>query len=110
MVTEDRFSIMTERSNSAPNEMNVAVNDVVFVMASAWKSSFYRQEWPYAFEMSTALFEARVEKVLKNNKVQLSFSAFEMEDNMREFSRYLNYFHWTSNLTFFADLGWISMP
>lgn len=62
--------------------------DSVFVKAAAWKSSFYRNTWPYEVEISSAFFEARIERLCKGSRFQLSFSAFEMDSAKSEYSRY----------------------
>ena len=51
--------------------------DSIFVKAAAWKTSFYRNNWPYAVEISNAYFEARIDGSLKGNKFQLSFTALK---------------------------------
>ena len=66
--------------------------DSIFVKATAWKTSFYRNKWPYAVEITNAYFEARVDGILKGNKFQLSFTAFEMDSGRSEYSRYILYF------------------
>ena len=62
--------------------------DSIFVKAAAWKTSFYRNSWPYAaVDISNAYFEARIDGSLKGNKFQLSFTAFEMDSGRSEYSR-----------------------
>ena len=61
--------------------------DSIFVKAAAWKTSFYRNNWPYAVEISNAYFEARIDGSIKGNRFQLSFTAFEMDSGRSEYSR-----------------------
>lgn len=61
--------------------------DCIFVQATAWKNSSYRNYWPYDIAISNAYFEAHIESVLKGNKFQILFSAFEMDPGCFEYSR-----------------------
>lgn len=61
--------------------------DTIFVQATAWKHSSYRNHWPYDVEISDAYFEAHIDSVLKGNKYQLSFLAFEMDSGSSEYTR-----------------------
>ena len=59
----------------------------LFVRATAWKSTFYKDSWPYAMEMENGYFTARISKLVKNTRVQLTFDSFEMDPRRCEYAK-----------------------
>ena len=92
-ITQELFNECEGENTSERvlDDLQISPGDILFVKAEAWKSSFYKHQWPYSMiNISSAYFQATVEKFTKNGKVQLSFHAFEMESRKNEYSRYVN--------------------
>lgn len=63
------------------------LNATLFVRATAWKYTFYKDSWPYAMEMENGFFTARISKLVKNTRVQLTFDAFDMDTRRCEYAK-----------------------
>lgn len=91
-ITEEIYDELEDVPRSKPVAAVLplfAAGDAIFISANAWKNSFYKNDWPYAVEISKAYFEARVERITKNGtKFQISFTAFDVEFSKSEYQRY----------------------
>ena len=90
-ITEELFNEFEARKHSKPNDIKPAevfdIGDILFIKATAWESSTYRNIWPYDVDISMSFFEAVVESILKEKKFRLSFVAFEIDGRSAEFAR-----------------------
>ena len=78
---------MKPSKSNKTNDAMYAVGDILFIKASAWALSTYRNDWPYDVNISSAYFEAQVESIVKETRYNLSFVAFEIDGHKSEYSR-----------------------
>ncbi len=90
-ITEELFNEFEARKHSKANDIKPVevfdIGDILFIKATAWESSTYRNIWPYDVDISMSYFEAVVESILKEKKFRLSFVAFEIDGRSAEFAR-----------------------
>ena len=69
-ITGEIYDLLEEAPKHAKQKsaaaLPYAAGDVIYISATAWKNSFYKINWPYDAKISNAFFEARVEKISKN--------------------------------------------
>lgn len=81
---------MEVRKRSEPDNESLEVfevGDILFIKATAWEATTYKNNWPYDVDISLAYFEAQLESILKETRFKLSFVAFEIDGRKAEFAR-----------------------